>query len=219
MSAYWALENPHRSFLWLLPVLLMLWNVGGVGFVHFTMKSYGLACLKPTVILTNVPTFVRLNKPIPEFASPFVLRGQICFEGMWQFMTALACPYPPALGMTVGELTAEALQLRDEARKHGEDVPMLLPCNDMGNPMLQAMFDMEGHMLDEAVRFCDDGKPGELDELKQEGGVEFEPDSGGAWKGMSTEEHMKYAENMPHHGHKAMDINVPEELRRALDFC
>ena len=31
VSAYWALENPHRSFLWLLPVIMMLWNVGGVG--------------------------------------------------------------------------------------------------------------------------------------------------------------------------------------------
>ena len=74
VSAYWALENPLRSLLWLLPVILMLWNVGGVGFEHFAMKSYGMACLKSTAIFTTVPQLLRLNKPVPGFASPFVLR-------------------------------------------------------------------------------------------------------------------------------------------------
>ena len=38
VSAYWAFENPHRSFVWVLLLILMLWNAGGggVGVVHFT---------------------------------------------------------------------------------------------------------------------------------------------------------------------------------------
>ena len=41
-SALWALENPHRSFLWLLPVIIAVWKMRGVGFVHFVMKSFGI---------------------------------------------------------------------------------------------------------------------------------------------------------------------------------
>ena len=138
---------------------------------------------------------------------------------MWQFCTALACSYPLVLGMEVGELAAEVLMVRDHARIHGEDVPMLSPCDDMGNPMLQATFDDHGLLIGEAAKFCDDGVPRQFDEWTQEGSVEFEPDSGGAWKGMTTEEHMRFAEDLPHQGHKVMDVDVPEELVAALSFA
>ena len=73
---------------------------------------------------------------------------------------------------------------------------MLKPCDDMGSPMLQTMFDEQGCLLDEALRFCDNGSPGECYEFLQEASVEFEPDSGGAWRGMSTEDHMTFAQNL-----------------------
>ena len=33
------------------------------------------------------------------------------------------------------------------------------------------------------------------------------------------EEHMQWAQTLPHPGHKAMDIDAPEELMQALKFC
>ena len=89
----------------------------------------------------------------------------------------------------------------------------------MGKFVLQAMFADHGLLIGENSKFCDDGVPGQFDEWTQEGSVEFEPDSGGAWKGMTTEEHMRFAEDLPHQGHKAMDVDVPEELLAALKFC
>ena len=78
-SGYWALENPHRSFLWLLPAIVDVSKMPGVGFIHFSMKSFGTLDLKPTVLLSNALQLLGLKLTVPKYACPFLLRGQIFF--------------------------------------------------------------------------------------------------------------------------------------------
>ena len=219
-TCYWALENPHRSFLWLLPAILAIWSLEGVGFVHFAMKAYGTMYLKPTAIMTNMPQLTRLCKPVPGFACPFVLRGMIKFEGVWKFMTALACAYPPQLGVTVGEAVAEGIRVRREHIERGEAVPMIKPEDDMGNPMQQALCDKRGHLLVErSQEWCEDSVPeGDVSGLEQLD-EQFEPNSGGAMKGITAEEHMQWAMTLQHQGHKVMDTPIPDDLLEAWKFC
>ena len=217
---YWALENPHKSFLWLLPMVLAIWKLPGVGFVHFAMKAFGTLYLKPTAILTNMPQLLRLCKPVPGFACPFVLRGQIKFEGVWQFMTALACAYPPQLGQLVGEAVAEGVKVRREELHQGRPVPLMKLEEDMGNPMLQALCDRRGNLLEKSYKWCDDGVPDPEEEVQsQESDETLEPNSGGAKKNFITKEHMELARSLPHVGHKVMDTPIPQELVEAWRFC
>ena len=45
-------------------------------------------------------------------------------EGKLQFLTRVAKPYPPALGIHYGALMAEAIRLREVAIESGAPVPM-----------------------------------------------------------------------------------------------
>ena len=112
-----------------------------------------------------------------------MLRGQIKFEGVWQFMTALACAYPPQLGQLVGEAVAEGVKVRREELHQGGPVPLMKLEEDMGNPMLQALCDRRGNLLEKSYKWCEDGVPDPEEEVQsQESDETLEPNSGGAKK-------------------------------------
>ena len=183
----------------MLPAILALWKLEGVGFVHFVcdeiiwhvvLEAYG-SFDKHASVEEAVQTGPRVCK----------------VEGVWQFMTALACAYPPELGMVVGEAFADGLKVRRERIEIGQEVPMLTPEEDMGNPMLQAMCDKQGRLNNKTFKWWDDGVPGPGDGFleeqvvagEQSDGTEMEPNSGGALlKDILAEEHMEWATTLQH---------------------
>ena len=96
---------------------------------------------------------------------------------------------------------------------------MFRPCEDMGHPMWQAHFSTHGENSHAIEYLCDEEMTEHSLEAMDEEQWEYEPDAGGAWKGMTTEEHMDFAQQLSHHGHKAMDLDIPDELFEAMKFC
>ena len=88
-------------------------------------KNFTVPYFKPTLALHSTPTLHRLREhfaPLPGDTIP--LRGQMWWEGKLQFLTHVAQPYPPALGIHYGALMAEAVRLRAVAIESGVRVPM-----------------------------------------------------------------------------------------------
>ena len=134
-KGYFAIENPMKSWLWVLA-----WQSGfaqqvGLRFVHFRMMEYGALYSKWTVVGHNVPGLSRLFKPVQD-ASQMVLRGMVWWHGQLVFLTHLACAYPPALGACAGSYVAEALKERQRCLDQGEEVKFETLEACMGNPMI-----------------------------------------------------------------------------------
>ena len=130
--------------------------------------------------------------------------------------------------MVVGEAVADGLKVRRERIEIGQEVPMLTPEEDMGNPMLQAMCDKQGRLNNKTLKWCDDGVPGPGDGFFEEqvvareksNGTQLEPNSGCALlEDISAEEHMEWATTLQHQGNKVMDTPIPDELVEAWRLC
>ena len=80
-EAYFSLENPEHSLLWLLPQVLEVFDMPGVASVLLTYAAYGTLYLKPTILIHNLPTLQALALPLPFNAGPMIeLRGWVRFE-------------------------------------------------------------------------------------------------------------------------------------------
>ena len=135
MGAYFSVENPARSWLWLFPDMQRVEAMCGVAFAHVFYSDFGTCYRKPTAVLHNTPTLHALR---PERAKGVVtaqLRGRVWWNGELVFRTALASMYPPDFGVAYGRLMAEALTMRASALENGDVVPMASRQLDCGMPV------------------------------------------------------------------------------------
>ena len=123
-GGYFHIENPMRSWLWLLPWFLNLRHLVGVGFTQFFFSDFLMPWAKATGLLHCVPTVHALDKGQSDFQASIPLRGQVLWQGEWQFLTHIAQPYPPDFALELMRLVAQALQLREQARLAGESTPL-----------------------------------------------------------------------------------------------
>ena len=91
-----SLENPEHNVLWMLPQVLVVFDLPGVASVFLKYAAYGTLHLKPTIILHKLPTLYALAKPLPLERGPTVeLKGWVKFEGKRTASMLLALAYPP----------------------------------------------------------------------------------------------------------------------------
>ena len=115
VGALFSVENPTRSYLWVLPPMMMVQRLVGAAFCIFTMRQFRAAYIKETAMLHKFLNFHELANTWTIAADvKLPLRVQILYEGEWRFMTSLACGYPPQLGVKMGQLIAEDFQVRKQ---------------------------------------------------------------------------------------------------------
>ena len=69
------------------------------------------------------------------------LRGQMWYEGALQFLAALVCAYPPALGVAMGHLPRVAVDMAQVAQGACLPRPYGQVASDDGNPLFDGMPD------------------------------------------------------------------------------
>lgn len=134
-----------------------------------------------------------------------------------RYLTSLFEAYPPLLGRAVGEASRLALGMRAEALARQGVVPMLEPVHDRGNPMLEMVLAQEESLREVAVMYNSwpSTEPEDTnDDLWQMHQVREVDEGGGAWTGMTVQEHYNWAINeLRHDGAKAWGL----ELHPLLD--
>ena len=227
-GSFFSVENPARSFLWILFFFLWLYRRAGVIFSGFTMKNFGAMYLKWTFMLHNIPTFHVLSDVdmAPNISTcPIKLRGFMMFEKQWKPLTALACGYPPALGMWMGTLVEQAFAIHRQDVEHGRPITMADSCHDMGNPMLTntTFYQQEDFITTQLLQLHSneylaeiEGAKNDEDELVEQNALVLE--GGGAPMGLTPEEHVAWALTVPHPLQVPPELTNDEEFMNALRF-
>jgi len=184
-----------------------------------------MVIMKPLALLTNLPTLWQVDVPVPQemqYKPPFVLRGQMEWQGEYRWLTFLFEAYPALFGQAVGQASREALDMRAQATVQGTVVPMLHAQWDQGNPMAQAGLQEQWQLSD--VQAVHNGIPSE-DELYLDDDCYNWPavgevmHCGGAWSGMLPQEHYERAkEHCKHGGTNAWQIEPEPSLQANIPY-
>ena len=212
LGGYFSIENPELTWLWVLEEVVMLADLVGVAFVLFYFKDYAVPYFKPTLAMHNTPTLHRLKESFAPWPGETIpLRGKMWWEGKLQFLTHIAQPYPPALGVHYGNLMAEALGLREAALGRGSPVPMAcLDATDAPSLSLRQVAWLEPVPTpapDVAMS----------NETSDSGMPELVPMGLGAYKGLTPLQHVEWAKEVQHPSACAPST-ASRELIEALEF-
>ena len=199
MSCYFSIENPERSWLWLLNDTTMLMSFEGIEFVRFLFSDYDVPFMKPTLFLHNTPTLHMLGSPATT--SPretFTLRGKVRWQGKWTWCTKVAEAYPPALGAKFGELMKQALDMRNQALASDCKIPFAIKG--------------EGGLVEALLQ-----QAKEADQVHDGVAHDLVPNGMGARLGLEPLEHVKWSSLVTHPA-LGPRKGLTQELIAAIDF-
>jgi len=133
-GALFSWENPWMSMLWWFATVIELYLLEGVIATVFKQQEYGVPWEKMTLYLHNYPSYHKLNSGRVLARPTAVLRGKCWYNGAEIFRTKLSQTYPVDLGIKMGTLASEDLEMRCKEMKAGRPVPMAMRIHDHGLP-------------------------------------------------------------------------------------
>ena len=108
-GATFSVENPERSWLWILHPMRRIRELPGVEFCLLFFSDFMVPFRKPTLILHNTATWHQVSDHCHPWPGPLcTYRGQVHFEGKLVFKTHLAQTYPPLMCLRLAWLLREA---------------------------------------------------------------------------------------------------------------
>ena len=203
VACYFSIENPERSWMWLMEDTIMLSQSDGIELARFLFKDFGVPFFKPTLMLHNTPTLHLLSVPVEPWPGRCIpLRGKVWWNGAWEFRTKVAEAYPPALGARYGALLRQSLDLRNQALAAGNPVPFAAR---------EGAFRLEG-LLSQAEWDLQEGLEDEGEQLE-----DTVVNGLGAKKGLKPLEHVTWTQGVTHPANDPLE-NCSQELWSAIDF-
>ena len=109
LGIFFSIENPKRSYMWLMPCFLML-AAKGAFFVNYQACRHGSDRDKWSSWLTNCPNLLKIAGPCPggHTHKPWGVRRESGSKGSWTFATSEEAACPPELCKSAADCIVEA---------------------------------------------------------------------------------------------------------------
>ena len=115
VGAFWSIENPATSMLWLMPQMVEFCNRFSPTRIELHMCAFGSLHFKPTSFLTSAKNLVPIGRLCPGISNSHArdaLTGTVLIEGRQVYKTKLAQVYPHTLCEAYALSTTALLSLQ-----------------------------------------------------------------------------------------------------------
>ena len=202
--AYWSIENPFPSWIWVFPEMRKLWRRPSTCMVLVTQQSWDAPWYKLSGVMGNFPGIECLDIGESNIPSRIKLKGFFNWQGVEMARTAVAAEYPIMFCLAYMNLLKQALSLKQEAESKLLPVPKASKCHDCG---------VMAHCLE--WERC----PGAL----LVGGDDttwspFSQGGAGALKDFTPDEHGRWAEWQRHEFDIDTKVTLEEDLVEAVQW-